>query len=168
MLADADETIRLTQDRQEQNLQESYAEAQRMRGQAFFRLGRLEEALQCLENALSRYTELGVASGIPLLEMEIGVIYAEQGDTRTAAQYYNRALSAWEKSGDLARKALLLNNLGVLYHADGKYEQAFTTFEQGLQTCEQCGDRRTQGIDTQQPGRSADRSKGYRAGQTVL
>lgn len=146
MLADADETIRLTRDRQEQNFQEAFAEAERMKGQAFFRLGKLEEALHYLEDALRHYIELGVSSAIPLSEMDIGVVYSELGDTRTSAQYYNRALSAWETSGDLARKALLLNNLGVLYHAEGKYEQAFTTFEQGLQACEQCGDRRTQAL----------------------
>jgi len=146
MLTDADETIRLLQDQDKRKLQESYAEAQRMKGQAFFRLGKIDEAKQCFETALLRYTEMGVLSGIPVLEADIGVLYIEQGDTRTAAKYYNRALSAWEKTGDTARKALLLNNLGVLYHTDGEYEQAFTTFELGLDSSEQCGDRRTQAL----------------------
>jgi LuxR family transcriptional regulator, maltose regulon positive regulatory protein len=146
MLSDADETIQLTQDQEEQSLQESYAEAQRMRGQALFRLERFEEAKHCYEIALNRYTELGIASSIPILETDIGVLYIEQGDTLTAAQYYNRALTAWEKTGDTARKALLFNNLGVLYHTDGEYEKAFTTLEQGLEACEQCGDRRTQAL----------------------
>jgi tetratricopeptide (TPR) repeat protein len=146
MLADADEAIQITRDAEERSLQEAYAEAQRMRGQAFFRLGKFEEAKQCYEIALRRYTELDVASGIPLLEMDLGVLYIEQGDTHTAAAYYNRALVAWEQSGDTSRKALLLNNLGVLYHTDGNYELAFTTLEQGLETCEQCGDQRTQAL----------------------
>jgi LuxR family maltose regulon positive regulatory protein len=146
MLADADETILLAKDQDEQGLQEAFAEEHRMRGQAFFRLGRFEESMQCYEIALNRYTELGVTSGIPVLELDMGVVFVEKGDTSTAKQYYNRALLAWEKSGDLVRKANLLNNLGVLYHTDGEFEQAFTTFEQGLEACEKCGDRRTQAL----------------------
>jgi LuxR family maltose regulon positive regulatory protein len=146
MLADADETILLVKNEDEKGLQEAYAEAQRMKGQSFFRLGRFDESMQCYKTALVHYTELGVSSGIPVLETDIGVLYSEQGDTRTAAEYYNRALSAWEKNGDTTRKALLLNNLGVLYHTDGEFEQAFSTFERGLDACEQCGDRRTQAL----------------------
>ena len=146
MLADTDEAICLTQGREEHNLQEAYAEAQRMKGQAFFRLGKFEEAMRCYDIALKDYTELGVLSGIPMLETDMGVLYVELGDTPTAARYYNQALSAWEKTGDIGRKALLFNNLGVLYHTDGKFEHAFIIFEQGLQACEQCGDRRTQAL----------------------
>ena len=44
MLADADETIRLTQDKDDQSLQEAYAEAQRMKGQALVKLGKFDDA----------------------------------------------------------------------------------------------------------------------------
>ena len=88
--------------------------------------------MQFYEIALNRYTDLGAVSSIPMIEMDIGVLYADQGDTQSASRYYARALDAWEKSGDTARKAQLLNNLGVIHHMDGGYEEAFTVFEKGL------------------------------------
>jgi LuxR family transcriptional regulator, maltose regulon positive regulatory protein len=146
MLADADETIQITQDRNELFLQEAFAEAQRMKGQALLKLGEFENAKQCYDISLKRYTDLGVSSSIPMIEMDLGVLFAEQGDTQTASRYYAHALEAWQKSGDTNHQALLLNNLGVIHHMDGGYEEAFTVFENGLDACEQCGDRRTQAL----------------------
>jgi LuxR family maltose regulon positive regulatory protein len=146
MIADTNEAIHLVQDKDEQSSQESLAEAQRMKGQALAKLGKFEEAKQCYEFALNLYSELGVTGSIPMVEMDIGVLFADQGDTQTASKYYSRALDAWEKSGDTTRIALLLNNLGVIQHMDGAYEKAFSVFEKGLEACEQCGDRRTQAL----------------------
>jgi len=145
-LEDARESLNLTHDLADPENRATYAEAMRVKGQALFRLDKLDEALQSLQAALDLYSSLKVEASIPMLEMEIGMLYRARGDHASTFRYYQRALEAWEKSGNLGWKATLLNNMGVMYHQEGRFVEAFTTLEGALIAAEQSGFLRTQAL----------------------
>ena len=145
-LEDAEQALSLAQEFADAANRATAAEALRVKGQALFRLDQLEEALACLKEALSRYSSLGIEANVPMLEMEIGMLYLARGDHQTTLSYYQHALGAWEESGNLGWKAILLNNMGFMYHQEGRFVEAFTTLEDALIAAEQSGFTRTQAL----------------------
>ncbi len=145
-LSDAEEAIFLTTGNPENNAQYAFAEAHRVKGQALFRLGKTDKALACLERAIHLNESLGETNSIPILEMEIGVVYLARGDSQAALRYFDLALKAWEETGNLDWKAVLLNNLGVLHHTSGNFEQALQTLENALHAAERSGNLPTQAL----------------------
>jgi LuxR family maltose regulon positive regulatory protein len=145
-LADADEAILLTQENPNNTVRGTFAEALRVKGLALFQLGRAGEAVTWLEKSLHIFTIINEAGSIPILQMEMGMVYRSLGDHRAATSYYNKALITWEQTGNVGWRALLLNNLGVLYHLSGKYDEAFRTLEESLNSAERSGYIRTKAL----------------------
>jgi LuxR family maltose regulon positive regulatory protein len=129
-LDEADEAICLTESIDE--LQQVYAEAQRVKGLSLNRLGKPRQAIVCLEKSLRLYQLLQEAGSIPILLMEIGVVYQAMGRYQEAQDSYQKALDIWQEEGNLTWQSNVLNNMGVLYHSLGKYEKAVLTLEKGL------------------------------------
>ena len=75
-LSDVDQTLELTRNSQDMILRQAFAEAQRIKGLSLFGLGKLEEALSWLKDALQSCRELEITSNIPILETELGVVWA--------------------------------------------------------------------------------------------
>lgn len=138
-MADADEVIRLTERARQDNLQDSFAAAQRVKGLTLYFIGKVTEAIPWLENALHLFSFLRENSLIPTLEMELGLAYSVLGDNDTALKFYHRALKTWEEAGNVGWQATLLNNMGVVYHARGEYEQAFVMLEKALEYARRSG-----------------------------
>jgi LuxR family maltose regulon positive regulatory protein len=145
-LSDAEEAIFLTTGNPDNNAQYAFAEAHRVKGQALFRLDKSDKALACLEHAINLYESLGETNSIPILEMEIGVVYLARGDSQAALRYFDLALNAWDETGNLEWKAVLLNNLGVLHHTSGNFELALQTLENALYAAERSGNLPTQAL----------------------
>jgi LuxR family maltose regulon positive regulatory protein len=145
-LLDADQALALTLKKMESVMQEIYAEAQRLKGQSLFGLGRLHEAITWLESALESFQALGTKDSIPILETELGVAYRRLGKLDVAANYYSRALNSWEYSGNSGWKAHVLNNLAILYQITGRLEEAFKCLDQALHIAEQTGYSRIQAL----------------------
>jgi LuxR family maltose regulon positive regulatory protein len=109
-----------------------YAEALRIQGLNYYRLGDSRQAVESLEHSLSLYTALNETGSIPMVLMETGMVHVAVGNVDSAKHSYQRALRIWESEKNVYLQAEILNNLAVLYHQLGEYELASETFENGL------------------------------------
>ncbi|HSG44029.1 MAG TPA: tetratricopeptide repeat protein, partial [Anaerolineales bacterium] len=113
-------------------LQLYYAEALRLKGLNFYRLGESRHAVESLEHSLSLFIAMNETGRIPTLLMETGMVHSAVGDIDSARNSYQKALKIKQVESDLFSQADILNNLAVLYHQIGEYELASETFEVGL------------------------------------
>ncbi|WKZ36690.1 MAG: tetratricopeptide repeat protein [Anaerolineales bacterium] len=128
-LRDAEQVIQSTE--ASDDMQAMHAEALRIKGLAFHRLGNTRQAVSFLERSLELF-QAGDPSGVPILLMETGMAYRAIGDFTQARNAYEKALQIWRQEGNLSWQASLLNNLGVLHQFLGEYSKAAQTFEEGL------------------------------------
>lgn len=138
-LHDVQRILDLTRDSPDQELQCTFAEAQRIRGLASYGLGHMKEALDWLQQSLHTCRTLGIQKNIPILEAELGVVHRKLGEPEITARYYASALKAWENSGNTGWKANLLNNMGMLCHITGRLAEAQAYLSEALQTAERSG-----------------------------
>lgn len=143
-LIDAEQSLRLTDGREDATMQDIFAQAQRLKGQSLFGLGRLHEAIAWLESALESFKVQGTYDSIPILETELGVVYRRLGNLDVAANYYDHALTSWKKSGNSGWKSYVLNNLAILHQMTGRLDDAFNCLDQALKISEQTGYSRFQ------------------------
>jgi len=143
-LQDVETIISLASDSDDQEIQYTFAEAQRVKGLSLVGLGHLRDAQSWLERALHTSRSLGIVRNIPILETELGVVHRRLGETDITEQYYASALKAWDNAGNTGWKARLLNNMGLLYHKTGRLEQALIHLEESLRTAERSGYTRIQ------------------------
>jgi len=129
-LSDADETIALTEKRDD--LQLLYAESLRVKGLVLFRLGQARQSVGILEHSLGLYVHLNDTTSIPILFMETGMAYQALGNYAEAGSAYEKALDIWRQEGNLFWQSNVLNNLGVLRQFQGEYEKAALAFEEGF------------------------------------
>ncbi len=145
-LADADETISLTKDDPEKELQNKFALALRVKGLVLFRIGKTSEAIPLLENALQLLTILKNDNQIPMVQMELGVVHHSLGNDDLTIKFFLNALNIWTGAGNLGWKATLMNNLAVLHHSRGEYEKAFQELEEAIYCAQQSGYIRAQAL----------------------
>lgn len=136
---DAELILELTNGSSVPVMQHAFAEAQRIRGLAYYGLGHMEDALVWLQKSLQSSRIMGIANKIPILETEIGVVYRRLGKPEITEQYYSNALKAWETMGNTGWKARLLNNMGLLCHMTGRLEEAYSYLEEALRTAQRSG-----------------------------
>jgi two-component SAPR family response regulator len=123
-----------------------YAEALRVKGLAFLRLGQARQAVEFLERSLNLYIYLNDTTSIPILFMETGMAYQVIGNYAESGTAYEKALLLWQAEGNLSWQANLLNNLGVLYQLQGEYEKAALSFEEGFVCAQRSGYTRMEAL----------------------
>lgn len=128
-LRDSDEVIQSTQT--SDDMQTLHAEALRLKGLIFVRLGKAREAIPYLERSLE-LNQLADKTRVPNLLLETGMAYRIVGNFSDARRSYEKALSISKQNGNLSLQASILNNMGVMYHTQGEYEKAIFAFEEGL------------------------------------
>ena len=136
-LGDADETLRLSEDKPD--LQAVYTEAERFKGISLHHLGQIAEAARVQEDALRCYEQSGEEQRVAWVRMELGMTYRASGNYLAARDAYEQALTEWRRENNLPSQANVLNNLGVLYHYQGEYEKAVRAFEAGLECARSSG-----------------------------
>ncbi|MDT7780265.1 MAG: hypothetical protein QOC99_2777, partial [Acidobacteriota bacterium] len=72
----------------------------------------------------------------------LGLAYADLGETRRAVEFYEQSLALARKNGDRHSEGNALGNLGVAYRLLGEPHRAIQFYEQGLVIARQIGDRR--------------------------
>src|SRR5260370_27200993 len=85
-------------------------------GEVYRRLGQMEDARTCFEQALvySRTAKDSIEEGCAL--NNIGRFYADTGDKLRALIFYEEALAVHEKVGNLRGKSFVLANMGCAYY----------------------------------------------------
>lgn len=138
-LKDVEQTLELSRDSLNQDMQYTFAEALRLKGLLLFAVGQMNESLLWLQEALRTCRSLDIKTFIPILETELGVVYRRLGEPEITAKYYASALKAWENAGHTGWRARLLNNLGLLYHMTGRLGESYPLLQEALKTSERSG-----------------------------
>ena len=98
----------------------------------------LEPALAAARKLKNRSSE-GAALG------NLGLAYADLGETRRAIEYYEQALIIDREIGDRRGEGAALGNLGLAYFYLGETGRAIEYYEQQLAIAREIGDRRGEG-----------------------
>jgi tetratricopeptide (TPR) repeat protein len=75
----------------------------------------------------------------------IGMAYAELGETRRAIDFYEQVLQIARETGDRRGEGTALGSLGAAYADLGETRRAIDFYEQVLQIARETGDRRDEG-----------------------
>jgi len=120
------------------------AQAQRLIGTAFVKLGCFSEGVAELREALALFRQVGSPYDVVNLLQDLTFAFASQGRFDEAAACLNEALPTARRLGSPAQLAGVLNSLGWVHHVRGEYRQALALYEEGLAAARRGGDLRGQ------------------------
>jgi tetratricopeptide (TPR) repeat protein len=135
-------------------------------GTAYYRLGRVHEAVLLYEQARSMAREIGDWAGegiwignlgacystlgqteraIEHYQQALSDIYARLGQTERAIEHFQQALDIAREVGDRSAEGSWLGSLGDTYDTLGQTERAIEHYQQALDIARQVGDRSGEG-----------------------
>ncbi|MCW3037788.1 MAG: hypothetical protein JWM17_3100, partial [Actinobacteria bacterium] len=104
-------------------------------GEVYWRLGRLQQGIECLERSLAICRAIGDRRGISLTLCNLAEVNRNQGRLKEAIELYGEALGIGREIGDLWHEARALQFLGVALQrsedadaARGCWQEALTIF----------------------------------------
>ena len=118
--------------------------ALRVIGFACVRLGRVEEAVGYLEEALPLFKSYADAYALTNLLQDLEMGYTRLGRSEEANACLQEVVALRRSLGSAGALALALNNLGYHYHQVGDYQQALVTFQEGLRIVSHVPDSRAE------------------------
>lgn len=136
-IVDANESIKNVQSNLD--MRSIKGDALRCIGLCYFHKGKLQEALNWLENAQKVMQSASDKKNEAIVQMEIGLVHENLGNYSTSKEWYLKALLYWEQIENPFWLANLLNNLGVLYQMIGDYENASISLERALSYAKSTG-----------------------------
>jgi two-component SAPR family response regulator len=101
-------------------------------GQACVQLGRFDEGVARLNEALGPFRQAGNLYNVVNLLHDLSHAYFGQGRFDEASAALNEALLAARRLGAPTQLAGVLNNLGYFHYTRGEYRQALALYEEGL------------------------------------
>lgn len=104
-------------------------------------LGRLQQAQEYAQRALTLATEGGDEHALAQARNILGALATSQGQTAAAITYLEESLRLAERLGDEAIRAAALNNLALALQAEGQNERALPLAEAALALSVSQGDR---------------------------
>ncbi len=116
-------------------------------GQAYEATGRVREAIDCYEKALTSARENSSRQAEGVWLGNLGNAYRVLGDTRRAIEYYEQALTIAREIGDRDGEGVGLGSLGNVYSVLGEVRHAIEYYEQALTIAREIGDRDGEGVD---------------------
>jgi tetratricopeptide (TPR) repeat protein/transcriptional regulator with XRE-family HTH domain len=112
---------------------------------ADYRLGRLDEAIDHLEQALRIHRERGDLAGESAVLGNLGIAYYESGRLEDAIASCERAGMICRETGYRYGEAIHVNTLGRVYQAQGRLDDAVNALRVSLEIFEDLGDAYGQG-----------------------
>ncbi|MCA2219282.1 AfsR/SARP family transcriptional regulator [Jidongwangia harbinensis] len=101
-------------------------------GRTYNDLGRLDLAVQCLEQALTIGAEVGADTRLAADTGNLGIVLAETGQLRRAADLHARALAMFRAQGADAACGTALNNLAMAHWAMGRADLALPLVRESI------------------------------------
>ncbi len=126
---------------EEYALTQSKAKAWNVVGNVYYSLGSYDKALECYENALAEYNELGNKSAVANLTGNIGIVYNYLSSYDKSLEYYEQALAGYKELGDKSGEARVTGSIGSVYQHLGSYDKALECYEQTLTAHKELGDK---------------------------
>ncbi|MFN8528435.1 MAG: BTAD domain-containing putative transcriptional regulator [Anaerolineae bacterium] len=114
-------------------------------GFAYFRLGKLDDALRCLEEAVPLSRQHGDKLALSNLLQDLQVVYMRLGMLKQAAACLQEVVAIRRAMGSILLLSQALNDLGYHYHQHGDYAEAFAAFQEGLSVTARIQNRRIEG-----------------------
>lgn len=114
-------------------------------GFTYLVIGRYEEAVEQLQNALTAYRDAGDPGGEGGALTALGGVRGQLGQYAEAARCFERAVWLARKVGDRAHEARHLTNLGNVYERLGRYTEALQLYQEALPIARETNDRRNEG-----------------------
>jgi LuxR family maltose regulon positive regulatory protein len=118
--------------------------ARRYIGKAYVGLGRLDEGVTILQEALALYRRIGSPYAVVNTLQDIGAVFGDLGRLSEAAVYLSEALAIVRRLDASTPLAVALNNLGYLHHLRGEYRESLSLFEEGFAVARRGGDLKNQ------------------------
>lgn len=118
--------------------------ALRVIGFAHLKLGKVDEAIRYIEQAIPLYKANGDQLSTSKLLMDLEIAYRQSGRLADAAACLQEVVAIRRMLRSTDDLALALNNLGYHYHQCGDYLQAYSTFQEGLSVIAGTQSRRTE------------------------
>ena len=103
-----------------------------IQGSVFWKKGKLDEALECLNNSLSSKQEIGSLREVADIFNAIGNIYVDKGELDLALNYLERSLTIFKNHGIKTSIAKSKNNIARVYWKKGDLDQALENFKASL------------------------------------
>lgn len=94
--------------------------------------GKMQKALDYLNEALAIEQNTGSQAGQALTEITMGRVYTDMGQEDKAMALFNQALAVWRKLGIRQAEATTLNSMGRAYNNLGQREEALKYLNDAL------------------------------------
>jgi tetratricopeptide (TPR) repeat protein len=101
-------------------------------GSAHWKLGKLQPATECYEQALAIRRELGDSKGAATVLANLGLVDVDAGKTASATERFTEALKVNRELEYPFGEALNLTNLGYACEKAGRLDEALEYYRQGL------------------------------------
>lgn len=109
-------------------------------GMAALAIGAVEEGQTALEGAFTLYLQLGLSVGAARVQVNLGQLYRQQGETEKALNAYTESLAVIHAFGDKTVEVEILNSLGVLHRFRGDLDQARSYYARSLEVAQAIND----------------------------
>ncbi|HEU4422177.1 MAG TPA: tetratricopeptide repeat protein [Pilimelia sp.] len=117
------------------------AQAHRHLGNAYLRMGRLDDAHRQYSNALDLFGQLGDDVSTAHVHVAVNVILDGQGRHEDALAQVHKALDLFRATGHRAGNAFAMNAIGWLHATLGDHRQAIIWCQRSLAVQQELGDR---------------------------
>lgn len=118
-----------------------HARAAELEGIALRRLGRPNEAIEALSSAWTSYQASGDRIGAATVQLNIGKIRRDTGDSKEAERIFAGSLKEYQQVGNKAGEAETLNMIGETLWDKGDLEGAKRVFQHGVELSESIGNK---------------------------
>ena len=113
---------------------------------AFESMGKIDSAISNYELARNYKVEFSDSQGVGRMDLNIGVVYLNQGYYQPASEAFYRAMIVFEKLNDKALLSKTYHNLGMLYRRTKNYKISLDFYNKSLALKRNLGDMKGQAL----------------------